>query len=60
VAEVIHTVQLEGMEDRRPGQLRELYECPASAFVAGFIGTWNLITLRIDTRDDWCLVNGPG
>ncbi|MEA2521017.1 MAG: spermidine/putrescine transport system ATP-binding protein [Actinomycetota bacterium] len=144
VAEVIHTVQLEGMEDRRPGQLsggqqqrvalaralvnrpaallldeplgaldlklrkemqlelkslqhrttttfiyvthdqeeamtmsdriavmkggvveqlatpRELYQRPASAFVAGFIGTSNLITLRIDKRDDGCLVMDLG
>jgi spermidine/putrescine transport system ATP-binding protein len=144
VTEVIHTVQLEGMEDRRPGQLsggqqqrvalaralvnrpaallldeplgaldlklrkemqlelkslqhrttttfiyvthdqeeamtmsdriavmkggvveqlatpRELYQRPASAFVAGFIGTSNLITLRIDTREDGCLVMDLG
>ena len=31
---------------------RELYQRPASAFVAGFIGTSNLIELRIDRRDD--------
>jgi len=30
---------------------RELYKHPASAFVAGFIGTSNLLTLRIDRRD---------
>ncbi len=30
---------------------RELYQRPASAFVAGFIGTSNLIELRIDRRD---------
>jgi len=30
---------------------RELYSRPASPFVAGFIGTSNLITLRIDWRD---------
>jgi spermidine/putrescine transport system ATP-binding protein len=29
---------------------RELYERPATAFVAGFIGTSNLITLRVDER----------
>jgi spermidine/putrescine transport system ATP-binding protein len=31
---------------------RELYRRPASAFVAGFIGTSNLITLRIDRREE--------
>jgi len=31
---------------------RELYRRPASAFVAGFIGTSNLITLRVDGRED--------
>ena len=31
---------------------RELYQRPATAFVAGFIGTSNLIDLRIDRRDD--------
>jgi spermidine/putrescine transport system ATP-binding protein len=30
---------------------RELYQRPASAFVAGFIGTSNLIELRVDRRD---------
>ena len=30
---------------------RELYQRPASAFVAGFIGTSNLIDLRIDRHD---------
>lgn len=29
---------------------RELYERPATAFVAGFIGTSNLLTLRVDSR----------
>ena len=29
---------------------RELYERPATAFVAGFIGTSNLLTLRVDER----------
>jgi spermidine/putrescine transport system ATP-binding protein len=29
---------------------RELYERPATPFVAGFIGTSNLLTLRIDSR----------
>ena len=38
---------------------RELYQRPASAFVAGFIGTSNLIELRIDRRDDVVLVDGP-
>jgi spermidine/putrescine transport system ATP-binding protein len=139
VAEVIHTVQLDGLEDRRPGQLsggqqqrvalaralvnrpaallldeplgaldlklrkemqlelkalqqrtgttfvyvthdqeeamtmsdriavmnagvveqlatpRELYQRPATPFVAGFIGTSNLIELRVDRRDDGLL-----
>ena len=31
---------------------RELYEQPATAFVAGFIGTSNLLTLRVDSRGD--------
>ena len=31
---------------------RELYERPATAFVAGFIGTSNLLTLRVDSRGD--------
>jgi spermidine/putrescine transport system ATP-binding protein len=31
---------------------RELYERPATAFVAGFIGTSNLITLRVDGRGE--------
>jgi spermidine/putrescine transport system ATP-binding protein len=31
---------------------RELYQRPATAFVAGFIGTSNLIQLRVDRRDD--------
>jgi spermidine/putrescine transport system ATP-binding protein len=31
---------------------RELYQQPSSAFVAGFIGTSNLIELRIDRHDD--------
>ncbi len=31
---------------------KELYQRPASAFVAGFIGTSNLITLRVDRRHD--------
>ena len=30
---------------------RDLYQRPASAFVAGFIGTSNLITLRADRRE---------
>jgi spermidine/putrescine transport system ATP-binding protein len=30
---------------------KELYRRPASAFVAGFIGTSNLIDLRVDRRD---------
>jgi spermidine/putrescine transport system ATP-binding protein len=31
---------------------RELYQRPASAFVAGFIGTSNLIQMRVDHHDD--------
>jgi spermidine/putrescine transport system ATP-binding protein len=31
---------------------RELYRRPASAFVAGFIGTSNLVTMRVDRRED--------
>ena len=38
---------------------RELYQRPASAFVAGFIGTSNLIELRVDRRDDGVLGDGP-
>jgi spermidine/putrescine transport system ATP-binding protein len=34
---------------------RELYQRPASAFVAGFIGTSNLIELRVDRRKDGLL-----
>jgi spermidine/putrescine transport system ATP-binding protein len=34
---------------------RELYQRPASAFVAGFIGTSNLIELRVDRREDGML-----
>ena len=30
---------------------RELYERPATTFVAGFIGTSNLLTLRVDERE---------
>ena len=39
---------------------RELYQRPASAFVAGFIGTSNLIELRVDRRDDGLLVMDVG
>jgi spermidine/putrescine transport system ATP-binding protein len=35
---------------------RDLYQRPASAFVAGFIGTSNLITLRADRREAGMLV----
>ena len=38
---------------------RELYQRPASAFVAGFIGTSNLIELRVDRRDDAVFDDGP-
>jgi spermidine/putrescine transport system ATP-binding protein len=39
---------------------RELYQRPASAFVAGFIGTSNLITLRVDRREDGLAVMDLG
>ena len=39
---------------------RELYQRPASAFVAGFIGTSNLIELRVDRRDGGLLVMDLG
>ena len=39
---------------------RELYQRPASAFVAGFIGTSNLIELRVDRRDDALLAMDLG
>ncbi|HYJ60056.1 MAG TPA: ABC transporter ATP-binding protein [Actinomycetota bacterium] len=39
---------------------RELYERPASAFVAGFIGVSNLIELRVDRRESGCLVMDLG
>jgi spermidine/putrescine transport system ATP-binding protein len=39
---------------------RELYRRPASAFVAGFIGTSNLVTLRVDRRADGLLVMDLG
>jgi spermidine/putrescine transport system ATP-binding protein len=39
---------------------RELYQRPASAFVAGFIGTSNLITLRVDRTADGLLVMDLG
>jgi spermidine/putrescine transport system ATP-binding protein len=35
---------------------RELYQRPASAFVAGFIGTSNLLHLRVDRREDGLVV----
>ena len=35
---------------------REIYEHPATAFVAGFIGTSNLVNLRIDRSVDGCAV----
>ena len=37
---------------------RELYERPATAFVAGFIGTSNLITLRVDRRGERARAHG--
>jgi spermidine/putrescine transport system ATP-binding protein len=39
---------------------RELYQRPASAFVAGFIGTSNLITLRVDRRENGLLAMDLG
>ncbi|MGZ8602948.1 MAG: ABC transporter ATP-binding protein [Actinomycetota bacterium] len=39
---------------------KELYQRPASAFVAGFIGTSNLIELRIDRRDGGLLAMDLG
>ena len=38
---------------------RELYQRPASTFVAGFIGVSNLITMRVDRREGGLLVDGP-
>lgn len=35
---------------------REIYEHPATAFVAGFIGTSNLVRLRIDRSADGCAI----
>jgi len=39
---------------------KELYQRPASAFVAGFIGTSNLIELRVDRRDGGLLTMDLG
>jgi spermidine/putrescine transport system ATP-binding protein len=39
---------------------RELYQRPASPFVAGFIGVSNLITLRVDRREDGLLAMDLG
>jgi spermidine/putrescine transport system ATP-binding protein len=39
---------------------RELYQRPASTFVAGFIGVSNLITMRVDRREDGLLVMDLG
>jgi spermidine/putrescine transport system ATP-binding protein len=39
---------------------RDLYQRPASAFVAGFIGTSNLITLRFDRREGGMVVMDLG
>ena len=35
---------------------RDLYQRPASAFVAGFIGTSNLLTLRFDRHEDGMVI----
>jgi spermidine/putrescine transport system ATP-binding protein len=39
---------------------RELYQRPSSAFVAGFIGTSNLIEFRVDRHDDRLLAMDLG
>ena len=39
---------------------RELYQRPASTFVAGFIGVSNLITMRVDRREDGLLAMDLG
>jgi spermidine/putrescine transport system ATP-binding protein len=39
---------------------RELYQRPASSFVAGFIGVSNLLTLRVDRREDGALIMDLG
>ena len=39
---------------------RELYQRPASSFVAGFIGTSNLLTLRVDRREGGALIMDLG
>ncbi len=39
---------------------RELYQRPASPFVAGFIGVSNLIALRVDRREDGLMVMDLG
>jgi spermidine/putrescine transport system ATP-binding protein len=39
---------------------RELYQRPSTAFVAGFIGTSNLIQLRVDRREDAILAMDLG
>lgn len=39
---------------------RELYEHPASPFVAGFIGTSNLLALRVDSTDSGLVVMNLG
>ena len=39
---------------------RELYQRPASAFVAGFIGVSNLITMRVDRREGGLLAMDLG
>jgi spermidine/putrescine transport system ATP-binding protein len=39
---------------------RELYQRPASTFVAGFIGVSNLITMRVDRREGGLLIMDLG
>jgi len=51
------------MKDGRVQQVatpRELYERPANAFVAGFIGTSNVVTLRADSVRDGLAVMDLG
>ncbi len=42
------------------GSPRELYEHPATRFVANFIGTSNILTGRLEPRGDIWSLSGPG
>jgi spermidine/putrescine transport system ATP-binding protein len=42
------------------GSPRELYERPGTSFVANFIGTSNIVTGRLDRRDDGWALGGLG